>query len=642
MKNPFRWKALTASPTVVEAVQDRRTNFYVKLGGSNQQVNAAFQRGQQASYGWMYSNRPAVRTVVDYVARNVAQLGLKLYERVDDTERERREGHPAAQTLDNPDGRTPHDQFIFRMVADWLVYDNAYVLKFRPDVGDKLTLVRLPPAQVTVQGGRFTAELYRVYRHDGTHFDVQPEDLIHWHGYNPDDPLLGISKLETLRETLTEDQVSQTTTVELMRSGLRGGHIERPLDAPEWSEEARQRFQEGWRNQKKAALKGDPVLEEGMKYVQDSITPKDAELLAGRKFTVEEVARVYGVPPGVFGLEPSTDLEEQRKQVYTDVLPPITEALACQLDVDILQREYDEYDYYFEFDLNEKLRGDPVARFQAITAATGAPWLLRNEARALENRPPIEGGDEIITPLNVIAGDNPKPAPNVMGPQDPNQPPQDGSHREEPKSLTSGTKALEVSVRAPRRTADLERQHRYVDEAQGLFERYYARMARSLRGKSVKFDRGRWDKELSDDLFKLMTSIVEREGGIYVARLAGADFDTRKVVNYLKATSEGAAEAINDVTAKDLEKWDVEDAISRARGERSAVAGASIGARAAIFARYEAAKQAPTPELRMKTWIADTQRHQEFNGETVPLGESFSAGFEPGSAPNCRCSLSIE
>jgi HK97 family phage portal protein len=644
---PFRRKALTASPEVVEAIRDRRTNFYVRLGGTNQNVSAAFWRGQQASYGWLYANRPAVRTVVDYLARNVAQLPLKLYERLEDNERERRYDHPAAETMGNPDGHTPADQFIFRFVADFLVYDNAYLLKFRANNTQKLTLVRVPPASVTVHGGRFTPELYRVWRTDGSSFDVKPADILHWHGYNPEDPLLGVSKLETLRQTLTEDSVSQTTSVELMRNGLVAGHIRRPLDAPEWDETDISRFREGWADARASGGKKTPVLEDGMEFVKDGMSPKDAEMLEGRKFTVAEVARVYGVPPGVLGLEPSADLEEQRTQVYADVLPPITGSLACQLDVDILQVEYDERDYYYEFDLNAKLRGDPVKRYQALTAAVGGPWMLREEARAKENLPPVEGGDQLITPLNVLVGANPKPAPNVMGPQDVNKPPQDGSHREAPKAVEPGgfvdAKAYEqVSQLVDRFKADLERQHAYITEVHGALTRYYGRQLREFQRKAhTRFDTDRWNRELGFRLDELLAGIIGRETAVYMRRLAGGEFDMAQVTNYIAATAKGVAEAINHATQLDIDTAGVEQAFARARNERAEVASASIGSRSAIFARYEAAKQAPTPELRTKTWVADTKRHAEVNGETVALSDSFSIGFEPGSAPNCRCSLVI-
>lgn len=637
MRNPFK-KSLAASPSVVEAVSEGRANMIVALGGTNQQIRAAWLRGQQASYGWMYSNTPAVRTVVDYIARNVAQLGLKLYERVSDEERVRDEDHPAALTMASPGNRTTGDQFIFRFVADYLVYHNAYALKLRQQGKRPLTLIRVPPERVAVSGGAFTPEVYRVFRTDGTFFDVLPDDMIHWRGYNPSDPLLGLSPLETLRSTITEDQVSQATTVELMKNGLKGGHIERPLEAPDWSEEARGRFQEGWRNQRASSPRLDPVLEEGMKWVPTAITPKDAELLAGRRFTVEEIARVYGLPLEVVGLiESGGDLAEARKQVYTDVLPPITDTLAGQLDQDLLVVEYGAPDYYFEFDLNEKLRGDPVARFQAITSAVGAPWLTRNEARALENRPSIEGGDDIITPLNVLVGENPKPAPNVMPVQDPNGPPQDGSYREQPKALLKAASRL-----IAHRTADLERQRDYISEATSLMERYYRRQEKLTRSKGrTRLDSARFDELLAGEIHDLAVSIVEREGGIYTIRLGGQAFDASVVQNYLKAMADGAAEAINAVSERDAREIGVSEALKRGRTTRAPVAAASIGARATSFARVEAAKQSPQYELRQKTWVADTERHADMDGETVPIDGGFSIGFGPGSAPNCRCSLSI-
>ena len=74
----------------------------------------------------------------------------------------------------------------------------------------------------------------------------------------PCDPLLGLSPLETLRAPITEDNVSQATTIELMKNGLKGGYIERPIDAPLWSEDARKRFQEGERNQRAASPRLTP------------------------------------------------------------------------------------------------------------------------------------------------------------------------------------------------------------------------------------------------------------------------------------------------------------------------------------------------------------------------------------------------
>jgi hypothetical protein len=268
--------------------------------------------------------------------------------------------------------------------------------------------------------------------------------------------------------------------------------------------------------------------------------------------------------------------------------------------------------------------------------------------------PPIKGGDELTIPLNVALGS--LPAPTVMPPQDALGPPQDGSHRmppgqppkdpvppgqPSPKALQRVKASEPIQHLSPRRSSDMSRQQRYIDEAKGMLDAYYTRQARTLRRKALEFDAARWDRELAADLNDLLSSIVEREGGIYVARLAGDDFDMRQVTNYLKATALGVASAINDVTKADIDDLGLDDAIGRARGERAAVAATSLGARSTIFAREEAAKQAPQYELRTKTWVADTQRHAEFDGDTVPIGDDWPAGFAPGSPPNCACTATI-
>jgi HK97 family phage portal protein len=427
----LRFKALSASPEVLEAAADRRLTFFPLIATPRigDQVRAAYERAVAADYGWMYSRQPAVRAVVDFMARNVAQLALRLYERTSDIERHEASDHPAAATMRNPNPATPGQKLIFDLVRDHLVYGNAFALKSRLNPDAPLVLSQLPPFRISVIGpSYFTVDAYRVYRVDGTHFDVPPEDILHWPGAtNPQDPRIGLSPLETLREVLAEDSASQKTNVELMKAGLtKPGYLKRPLEAPEITKDALKRLQEDWANQQKDATRHTPLLEEGMSFEDFGITPKDAQMLDGRRFTVEEVCRVYGVPKGLLGIvDAGTALADEHSQFYADVLPPICEMLASYLDLSILQAEYDARKFYFEFDLDEKLQGDE--RLKALTSASGAPVLTRNESRAKLNLPPKEGGDDLVVPLNVTVGG--KPSPAVMPVQNPVEPAQDGSHR---------------------------------------------------------------------------------------------------------------------------------------------------------------------------------------------------------------------
>lgn len=636
-----REKGLTATPAVLSALHNGQLNTYQRLGGSNQEIVAAWTQYQAASYAYMYRSQPAVRKVVDYIARNASQLGLKLYERVSDTDRRRDTDHPAAQTMDDPDGQRPADQFLFSLIADFLVSENAYALIYRPSSGSaQRRLLRVPPDAVEVLTQGFFIVGYRVMLANGQSLPdrsqppLAPEDMLHWCGYNPAEPRLGVSRLETLRSILAEDAASQQANIELLKAGLaKPGYIKRPLEAADWPEEVRERFQESWANQAKSSPRKTPVLEEGMEFADFGVSPKDAEMLAGRRFTDEQVASLYGlahVPP---------EGEEERRAFYADVLPPITRSLASQLDFSLLAGEFAESDYYFEFDLNEKLRGEPEARFAAITSAVGRPWLTANEARAMENRPPVEGGDELVTPLNVLVGDNPRPAPNVMPPQDPNGPPQDGSHRE------ASIKAL----LAPRQQSQAERRDRYAAELTTTLRDHYERQQRAIDSakgvKNVKAARWvAWNAELADDLRAILRRSVEAEGDVAAARF-GSSFDTRLVTNYLQGMAEGAATDINKKTREELAVASTAEVFARAADVRAPAGGMSLATAASAFANREAARQASDTEYRVKTWVvtSDNSSHPEMNGETVPLGETFSNGADgpPADHPGCECLIEI-
>lgn len=589
----FRRKALNASPSVVEITQAGQFNQYRRLGGTNQRVQAAFVATQSASYAHMYAHQPAVRRVVDYVARNVAQLGLKLYERVGDTERERDTDHPAAVTMAHPNAIDPADRFIFNFVADYLVHDNAYALKLARNGGPR-TLIQVPPPAVAVNGtGQFTVESYSIYRADGTSFDVDPADVMHWHGYNPQDARLGLSKLETLRMILAEDAASQAASIELSKSGLaKPGYIKRPLEAPEWSEAGRQRFQESWASQSKSSPRKTPVLEEGMEFLDFGVSPKDAEMLAGRQFTNDEVASLYGMehcPP---------EDEEERKQFLADVLAPITQELCGLLDFALLEAEYQERDYYFEFDLNEKLRGDLETRFTAMTAAAGRPWATVNEIRARENLPPVDTGDELTIPLNVMLGDNPRPAPNVMPIQDPLEPPQDGSYREA-RALPEG----KAQPLLPRSRAMAQRRAADAQALTDLLTSHFARQRQVTQSKAGAGAKAavtdeRWNRELGNDLLRRAHEVVGREGDIAAARMAG-QFDRGEVEHYLEAMAAGTARDINATTAKHIEQDGANEAFDRAIGTRATVGGMSLATAMFALGNRFAAEQAQGDRMVM-------------------------------------------
>jgi hypothetical protein len=163
------------------------------------------------------------------------------------------------------------------------------------------------------------------------------------------------------------------------------------------------------------------VMEEGMELRPFGVSPKDAQALDLRKWIKGQVADEYGVPLGMVGL--ADDLAAARSAFYTDTLPPYCEEFTKMLNLRVLVRVYNWTDGCFEFNLDEKNMSDD--RITSLVSATGRPVMTTNEGRAKLNLPPLDIGDDLITPLNVVAGENPKPSPQVMPVQDPNKPPQD-------------------------------------------------------------------------------------------------------------------------------------------------------------------------------------------------------------------------
>lgn len=375
----------------------------VPVGGS---IRLADQFSQD--YAEIWRTQPQVRTVVSFLARNIAQLGLHVYLRLSDVDRERLSDHPIAELIRKPNPFTTRYRLIESLVSDIAIYDNAFLAKTNTE---RLSVVRLDPRHLQpFEVTPFTVETYR-YQNPGAtgYYDFPASQLVHFRGYNAGDARWGCSPMETLRRILAEEYQAGLYREQLWRNGARmAGYLKRPPEAPQWSKEGRERFRRQWRAQYTgtggANAGGTPILEDGMDFVSAAVSPADAQYIESRKLTREEVAAAFHIPLPMVGiLEHATfsNITEQHKNLYQDTLGPwltmITEELALQLLPD-----FDATDgVYLEFNLAEKLRGSFEEQANQLQQSVGAPYMTRNEARARLNLPQIEGGDELIVPLNV-------------------------------------------------------------------------------------------------------------------------------------------------------------------------------------------------------------------------------------------------
>jgi HK97 family phage portal protein len=377
-----------------------------------------------STYAAIYRTQPNVRTVVDFLARNTAQLGVHVFRRLSDTDRQRLVDHELAQWLKHPNPATTQYRLIESLMQDLGIYYTAYWLKIR---GDKaLGLLRLPPETVEVYGW-LMPQGFVWTRPDGTRVPLAPSEVVYFYGYDPLNPITGLSPLETLRRVLAEECASTAYREAYWKNAARlEGVIERPLAAPRWNADQKQTWREQWQNRFAGPGKAGQVavLEDGMTFKPTSFSARESEFTAARKLTREEVAAEYHIPLPMVGiLDHATfsNIKEQHKQLYQDCLGPWLRNLQDEFERQILPDCDDQKNVYTEFNIAEKLKGSFEEQGATLQTLCGRPIMTGNEGRARLNLPSMKDDptmDEVVFSLNTASPNQPgtKEAPQPLPP----------------------------------------------------------------------------------------------------------------------------------------------------------------------------------------------------------------------------------
>lgn len=453
-------------------------------------MNTSIGWSPGGDFGAIYRRQPAVRTVVDFLARNVAQLKPKIYERIDNDDRLELSEHPMVVQLANPNPMTTAFRLWRDTMTDIGIYDRAYWQKVRQR-GLVRALIRIPPTQITLEYDNQTGR--RTYRLSGGAV-VNRDDLVIFSGYHPDGSEDGVSPLETLRRVLAEEWAAVNNRENMWRNASRHQLVlSRPADAPEWSDIARERFRKDWQSSMTGAPNAGKtaILEDGMSASAISaFSAKDSDYIEGRKLTYNEVALAYGgstlatLVTGI-GLIGSAGTDSMHTQLYQDVLAPITRSLEDELELQLLP-EFETTParrarVYVEFNLQEKLRGSFEQQARALVTAVGVPYLGVNEARAMLNRPRVEDDslDVPVKPMNVMYGNQPA----VTIPTD------------DPGTSLRAQNLADLPVKL---AEFFERQHETIRRNLGGLEDYGRLSVLTV------WDDKRWNKELARVFLKVM------------------------------------------------------------------------------------------------------------------------------------------
>ena len=603
--------------------------------------------GRARAYNAIYRAQPAVRKVVSYLARNMASLGLHLYRRVSDTDRERVTSHPLVRTVNRPQPWMTRFALLSLGMTDLLVSGNSVWGKVaREDDSGALWLIRFAPDRIRPH--RDSPDEMELSTARGR-MVIPRESLVHVALTNPDDPRWGLSPLETLRQTIAEEEASAVWRERLFQRHARpAGVIKRPPPTPgtrmeSWSKTQEDRFLALW----DARLTGDgpgvggtAMLQDGMEYVpMKDQTARDSQWLEGRKWSTIEVASLYHVSPVVAGVLDNANYSnavEFRRALYSDTLGPAIEEWE-QAFASFLVTELSDSDdgLYLEFNVAAKLRASFEEQAAAMQTSIGAPWMTRNEGRARHNLPAVEGGDQLVTPLNVLVGG--QASPTDSGGQNVRA---RGIKAEVADPLTlewSAAHAQAIRVRMTSLTDDVR--------------------AAVVAGAPDQVDYSGHAGALHAVLYAAHVQAAQAFG-TEVAGTWGSDYDVHDVgLPYLSEVARVFAEhSVETVRADAVATRGLpDDELVTAVGvlvEQAQTRGAGLAVTATTlvrgFGRVEAARAAGVP---MKTWTVTSSNpraeHVALAGETVPVDQPFSNGaMWPGDTVlpadqrvGCRCTV---
>ena len=344
-----------------------------------------------------------VYACVRLLADSVAQLPLFLYRDEKDGKSSKAVKHPLYKIL----YRQPNPEmtsFSFRevMMTHLLLWGNAYAQIVRDGKNNVIGLYPLLPENVEVDRGE-NGKLYYTYH---AYTDEVPntknkdivfrrEEILHVVGLGFNG-LVGFSPIAMMKNVLGATIAVEKYGSVFFKNGAQPmGVLEHPgvLKNPE-------RIRENWKEVYGGASNAQSVsiLEEGMSYKPISLPPEDSQFLSTREFDVEEICRIFRVPPHmVQSLKRSTfnNIEHQSIDFVVHTLDPwllrIEQAIIKDL---LLENEKDVY--YPKFNVDGLLRGAVNERMRAYSVGVTNGFLSPNEVRRKENLPPIpaeEGGD---------------------------------------------------------------------------------------------------------------------------------------------------------------------------------------------------------------------------------------------------------
>ena len=354
----------------------------------------------------------AVYACVRILSEAIAGLPLHMYRYRDDGGKEKAIEHNLYHLLhDEPNPEMT--SFVFRetLMTHLLLWGNAYAQVIRNGKGEVLAFYPLMPSRMSVDRTKDGRIVY-IYSRDQSEANAEKDsqvvltsdDILHIPGLGFDG-LVGYSPIAMAKNAIGMSIACEEYGARFFANGASpSGVLEHPgtLKDPKRVRDSWTAAYGGTSNAHKVA-----VLEEGMKYVPISISPNEAQFLETRKFQIDEIARIFRVPPHMVGdLEKSSfsNIEQQSLEFVKYTLDPWVVRWEQSLSRALLTPD-EKKTFFFRFNVDGLLRGSYHERMQGYSVGIQNGFMSPNDVRELENLdliPDELGGNKYMVNGNMV------------------------------------------------------------------------------------------------------------------------------------------------------------------------------------------------------------------------------------------------
>jgi HK97 family phage portal protein len=333
----------------------------------------------------------AVYACVRMISDSISTLPVDTFLRLDGT---RRPFRPRPMWLDNPESGVTRIEHFQQVLVSLMLNGNSFTRIVRDDQGIA-ALVVLNPQKVECSRDRVTRRPIYVYESRDV---ILAEDMIHITELRLPGEMRGISRIDFMKENLGLAKALEEFAARFFGQGSSAsGIIEFPGNLTrEQAKDLVSGFEEGHKGLRRSHRPG--VLFGGAKFTKTTVDNDSAQFLESRRFAVEEIARIFRVPPSMLGVTTPgamsyASVEQNGIQYVTHTLRPYIEKIEEGYSRLLEGRAF------MKFNVDGLLRGDQASRYASFSTGIQSGFLSINDIHRLEDMSPVDGGDSYRVPL---------------------------------------------------------------------------------------------------------------------------------------------------------------------------------------------------------------------------------------------------